>query len=406
MSTVAHITGLGVATGFGFGVAAFSAGLRAGRTAIVEQDGPGPRFRATLPAFDLAVALEDLPSLPAELRKRALGAARRTPRSVHVSLAVAMEAWLAADCHERPVPPDRVGIVATARDLDGHWAHETHMAHAVRPDRAPPTFALHALSTNPIGVISQTFGVAGPGFTVGLASASGNAAVISAARLIAAGEVDRCLVLGIPVVPSSVELGALANLGALSWDAPSVPFDASHRGFVIGEGAACLILEAPGAAQAGSLADLAGYAHVLDANALPAPAVAGEVAAMRRALRRAGRGPAEIDYVNAHGTGSIAGDHAELDALRHVFAQPGPWITSTKSLVGHCLGAAGVIEAAATVLAIRYGFVHAMAGLVTPSAPTCRLPGPDGEKATIRAALSNGLAFGGVNTSLVLTAPQ
>ncbi|MCO1593980.1 polyketide beta-ketoacyl:ACP synthase [Micromonospora sp. RHAY321] len=407
MTPGAAITAMAAISAFGPDQTAFADGLRRGRTAIVDQGGqPGPRYRARLAWQDLPTTLDAITALPDDLRRAASRIARRTPRTVQAGLAVAVQAWVSAGLHERPTAPDRIGVVVTAGDLDGQYAQHVHALHTANPARVPPTFALHTVSTSQIGVISHTLGITGPGFTVGLASAAGNAAVIAAARLIATDEVDVCLVVGALAEPSLLELTALANLGALAWEGRSVPFDTARCGFVVGEATGCLVLESTRNAQrreAPILAVLAGYGHLLDANSLPNPAVPGEVAAMRAALRRAGLRPAQIDYVNTHGTGSLVGDHTEVEALRQVFGDvPGqrPWLNSTKSLTGHCIGAAGVIEAIATVEQMAQGYVHANAGLTDPLPTAGRFTGPAPEPASIRAALSNGFAFGGVNTCL------
>jgi malonyl-ACP decarboxylase len=215
-----------------------------------------------------------------------------------------------------------------------------------------------------------------------------------------------------------MELQGFYNLGAMAGArggafplARCRPFDGDREGFVPGQGAACLVLESGHSAARRSApvwARLAGHALCLDANSLADPRVAGEAWVMAQAIRRAGLTPDRIDYVNAHGTGSTLGDQVEVAALREVFgAEVGrPWINSTKGLVGHCLCAAGVVEAVATIVQLRDGFVHPNANLRRPIDPGCRFVGARAERASIEFALSNGFGFGGFNTSVLFGHPD
>jgi malonyl-ACP decarboxylase len=406
MSTPPVVVGMSLISPFGHGLGPFAAGLRAGRSAIsVQPEGQFPRYRARLAECDLGTVLTGAPE---ELAKRSLQAARRAQPSVHSGIAVAVGGWLSARLWQRPTAADRIGLVVAGGDLDGGHAQSVHLEHAATPAAVPPRFALHMLTTHPIGVISQALGIHGCGLTIGLATAGGNAAVIAAALLLAAGDIDVCLVVAGPCEPSPVELAALANLGALAWDRPSTPFDQRHSGFVLGAAAACLVLETIGSARRRGVpatVRLAGYGQRLDGNSLADPNAGGESAAMTAALRSAGRKPEQVQYINAHGTGAPAGDLAEAAAITQVFGRckPGPWVNSTKSLIGHCLGAAGVVEAVATVVQMTHGYLHPNAGLRAPISPRCRFVGAAARPARVTTALSNGFAFGGVNTSLVFT---
>jgi malonyl-ACP decarboxylase len=403
------ITGLGVVCSLGHDVESFAAGLRAGRSAVSEQpqDTDGPRYAARIAGFTLDAAMAALRHLPEEIRRTAIRVSARSPGSVRVGLAAAAQAWESAQLHGRAVAAERVGLVISGHDLTGAYAHDVHISYAANPAHVPPRFALHMFATDQVAMLSRVLGILGEGITVSAASAGGNAAIIAGARLLAGGEADACLVLGALAEPSSVELRALCNLGALAWTTPSVPFDGSRAGFVLGEAAACLVLETAESARgrgAAVRARLTGYAHRLDGNSLANPTETGEAAVMAAALRRAGLAAGDVGYINAHGTGSVLGDRTEIAAIRRVFGEhvPGPWVNSTKSLVGHCLGAAGVVEAVATVIQIAEGYVHANADLIEPMAPACRFVGARAEPARVDVALSNGFAFGGVNTCLVL----
>jgi malonyl-ACP decarboxylase len=248
---------------------------------------------------------------------------------------------------------------------------------------------------------------------VGGASASGNVAIVNAARLVAAGELDVCLVLGALTELSGMERQAFANSGAMALAGGGTdpasrcrPFDADRGGFVPGQGAACLVLESAGSARrrgTAGWAAVAGHALRLDGSSLACPDAAGEAAVMAEALHRAGLVPGRVDYVNAHGTGSRLGDETEIAALHKVFGDhlARPWLNSTKGLVGHCLCAAGVVEAVATLLQMRDGFVHPNANLDQPIDACARFAGGRAEPARVGVALSNAFGFGGFNTSVV-----
>ncbi|WP_050776684.1 hypothetical protein [Streptomyces sp. SPB074] len=155
------------------------------------------------------------------------------------------------------------------------------------------------------------------------------------------------------------------------------------------------------------LAGFAGGAVVLDGNHLADPSQDGEVRAMTGALAQAGVGPADIGWVSAHGTGSPLGDRTEAAALRTVFGDgEGPWINATKTLTGHCLSAAGVVEAVAAVLQLRDGFVHPDPGLRAPVDPVLRLVREEPRRPKHGFVLSNGFGFGGFNTAVVLSHPD
>jgi 3-oxoacyl-[acyl-carrier-protein] synthase II len=190
---------------------------------------------------------------------------------------------------------------------------------------------------------------------------------------------------------------------------PCRPFDRARNGLSLGEGAAVLILErAADAAARGARvhAALLDYGTSADAHHLtaPHPDGTGAILAMRRALARAGVAPAAVDYVNAHGTGTPLNDAAEIKAVRAVFgAAAGTLaISSTKAALGHTLGAAGAIEALATIIAVRDGFLPPTVGLEEPEDPDLDFVPRQSRPAALRLALSNSYGFGGNNTSLVI----
>jgi malonyl-ACP decarboxylase len=186
------------------------------------------------------------------------------------------------------------------------------------------------------------------------------------------------------------------------------PFDARHEGFIYGQASACLVLESDISARARGASALARYrggAILLHGTASPAPDASGEARAMAEALKRSGLHPEEIVYLNTHGSSSPAGDTAEIEAIARVFGAhfPNLWLNATKGLTGHCLHAAGVVEAVACVVQMADGFLHPNANLETPISPSARFCGTFSVSQPIATAMSNSFGFGGINTSLVLT---
>lgn len=265
------------------------------------------------------------------------------------------------------------------------------------------------------GQISIRHGFRGPIGAPATACAASVQAIGDAARLIRAGEADVALAGGAEASIDRVSLGAFAAARSLSTsfnDRPeqaSRPFDRDRDGFVMGEGAAMLVLESlPHAIQRGArpIAEVLGYGTSADAHHVTAAPRGGEGAqrAMRLALAQAGLAPEQVGYLNAHATSTQLGDASELAAIRAVFRDAPVAISSTKSATGHLCGAAGAVETVFTVLALRDGLLPPTLNLERPdeAAAGLDLIGPATRERPVDVALSNGFGFGGVNASLVL----
>jgi nodulation protein E len=255
--------------------------------------------------------------------------------------------------------------------------------------------------------LSMEFGVTGPSFTISTACSSATHAIGQAFWMVRSGQTDLALAGGSEATFSFGILKAWEAMRVVSQDTCR-PFSRNRTGMILGEGAAMLAIEpldlacARGATVYG---EIVGFGMSADANHITQPSAAGAALAMRAALRDAGLDPASIEYINAHGTGTQANDAVETAAIRAVFGAHADRlaVSSTKSMHGHALGAAGAIEAAATVLALGNGLLPPTANYVLPD-PECDLDVIPNEARRAEAgfALSNSFAFGGLNAVLAL----
>jgi 3-oxoacyl-[acyl-carrier-protein] synthase II len=283
------------------------------------------------------------------------------------------------------------------------------------PDRISPFFIPMGIANVGAGQVAIQFGQLGPNWATVSACATGAHAIGEAWETIRRGDADVMLAGGVEAGIHEAVLGGFASMKALSTrnDDPeraSRPFDQERDGFVIGEGAGIIVLEALEHARARGaepLAELIGYGATADAShiTLPAPGGIGAVRAARRAIEKAGLQATDVDHVNAHATSTPEGDKAELQALRTLFGDHAASVavTANKSMLGHTLGAAGAIESIAVIQALRTGNVP----------PTINLdrPDPAGEgldltpnrasRRELRVALNNSFGFGGQNAALV-----
>jgi 3-oxoacyl-[acyl-carrier-protein] synthase II len=254
-------------------------------------------------------------------------------------------------------------------------------------------------------------GLHGPGFSIASACSTGAHSIGEAARMIARGEVDAMVAGGTEAALVGLCIAAFRRMGALSRVGESRPFDTRRDGFVMGEGSAVLVLEREEHAVARGaqiFARVTGYGASNDAFHITQPEENGRgaVEAMTAALQDADLSPVDVGYVNAHGTSTPINDRVETIALRQVFSDDGPPVSSCKGAVGHTLGAAGAIEALACVEALRRGALPPTLGLedIDPECAADHIAGAPREAPDLRVALSNSFAFGGQNATLVLQA--
>ncbi len=406
------VTGMGMVSALGNDVASSWEGLVAGRSGI-----------RTIEAFDpsrltsrIAGEVRDLDVTGVLDRKDA----RRIDRYIQLGLVAAREAMDRARLPERlegELAEDTgvilgTGLGGTATLVDGISMNATR-----GPDRISPFFITYGIPNVGAGQVAISFGMTGPNFATVSACATGGHAIGEAWETIRRHDAEIMLAGGTEAGITEPTVGGFAAMRALSTrnddpEGASRPFDQGRDGFVIGEGCGVLVLEAlehADARGAEPLAEMVGYGATADAShvTLPAPGGIGAVRAARRALEKAGLAPEAIDHVNAHATSTPEGDKAELAAIRTIFGEHAPRvsITANKSMLGHTLGAAGAIEAIATIQALREGVIPPTINLLDPDEAAIGLdltPGVACHR-SIHAALSNSFGFGGQNTALVFT---
>ena len=310
-----------------------------------------------------------------------------------------------------PAEPERCGIVmGTAMSgIDTIAATQEILTNAVHKN-VGPRFVPRILGNIAAGQIAIEHGITGPSFTVSTACASGGDAILMSAMQLLAGEADMMLAVGADSTLCPLVIYSLSNARALSRENehPELacrPFDASAKGFVIGEGGGALVLETRSHARgrgAKIYAELAGWANNNDAYHVTKPLEEGERAAdcMRQALGRAQMDPAEIGYINAHGTGAPKGDLAEARAMKAVFAGCRPAVSSTKAATGHMMGGGGITEAIACIKAIETGTLPPTLNLSDP-VMDLDLIRQTRTGQEIRAAMTNAFGFGGQNSTII-----
>ena len=284
------------------------------------------------------------------------------------------------------------------------------------PKRISPFFVPGAIINMIAGNLSIMYNLQGPNIAVVTACTTGTHNIGLGARMIAAGDVDAMLVGGAEMATTPVGIGGFAAARALSTrnddpESASRPWDSDRDGFVLGDGAGMLMLESLESAQARGAniyCELTGFGMSGDAYHMTSPPEDGRgaAAAMRQALADAGLNASDLDYINAHGTSTEAGDLAESVAIRSVFGSDADTlaVSSTKSMIGHLLGAAGSVEAILTILALRESVAPPTINLDNPS-PGCDLNyvPHHAQERPIQHALSNSFGFGGTNGSLIFS---
>ncbi len=331
---------------------------------------------------------------------------KKADRFIHLGIKAASEAIEDAKI-DKSVERERFGISA-ASGIGGLPTIERNsiVLKERGPRRLSPFFIPSALVNMLGGFVSIQHDLKGPNLSSSTACAAGTHAISEAAKTIMTGGADRMLVVGAESTVTAVGIGGFAAMKALSTrnDNPktaSRPFDADRDGFVMGEGAGALVLEEYETAKARGAkmyAELAGFGESGDANHITTPTMDGPLRAMSAAYKMAGE--PKIDYINAHGTSTPVNDKNETAAIKELLGgkENCPPVTSTKGQIGHCLGAAGAIEAVVSIMAMDRGIIPPTINMHTPD-PACDLDyvTEGARKADLRVVMSNSFGFGGTN---------
>ncbi len=401
------VTGMGVISALGHNVDEFWSNILAGKSGVDRVTLFDPKdyacqIGAEVRGWDPAQHMD-----PKEVR--------RNDRYTHFGFCAAKQAVADAKLDMTKEDPDRVGVIIGS-GIGGMWTIETQHKNLVEkgPRKVSPFMIPALISNMASGLVAIELGARGPNFCVVSACATATHAIGESLRMIRGGEADVMVCGGAEAAITPLAYAGFCSMKAMSTNnenpqKASRPFDANRDGFIMGEGAGILVLESLEHALARGAhiyCELAGYAATCDAFHItqPDPDGKGLSLAMSRALNDARLRPDEIDYINAHGTSTPYNDKFETLAIKKVFGEHARkvMISSTKSMTGHLLGAAGGIEAVVSIKAIQTGEVPPTINLETPD-PDCDLDYVPNVKrsATVRTVLSDNLGFGGQNAALV-----
>jgi 3-oxoacyl-[acyl-carrier-protein] synthase II len=399
------VTGIGPVTPVGIGRQAFWDAMVSGRSGI----GEITLFDASEFPVKIAGEVRDFDPTTWMDRK----AVRRTDRVVHLAVAAAKLAW--EDAGSPPVDPQRAAVVVST-GVGGlkYMEDQVRILASRGPDRVS-AFTVPAMMPNAAtGTIAMELGFTGPNACITTACAAGAHGVGEAYRYIKHGMSDLAIAGGTEAGVTPLAIAAFAQMQALSRnpdpERASRPFDASRDGFVLAEAGCVVVLEEEERARergATIYAEVAGYGTSADAFHItqPEPQGAGAVIAMQMALSDAGEDSEAVDYVNAHGTSTQLNDAAETRAIKKALGDHAhrTAISSTKSMTGHMVGAAGAAEAAVAALAVHEGLIPPTTNYETPD-PECDLDYVPNEarRTDVRLALSNAFGFGGQNAVIAL----
>jgi len=394
------VTGLGVCAAPGQTLEAFAASLRAGKSAIgpitiIPTDALSTKNGAQVSDFDPAAHFES-------------GKLALYDRCTQFGLVAAREAIAQSGLDFRAALGARTAAIIGS-GVGGQTTQDEnyHRLYSERAKRLHPYTIPKLMMNAPCSHITMEHGITGPSFVVASACSSANHAIGVAFQMVRAGMIDAAVTGG---TESVFTFGTIKGWEALRVMAPDTcrPFSLNRRGMVLGEGAAVLVIESRDHARARGaeiLAEIIGFGSTSDAGDIVLPAAEGAAGAIEACLADANIPPTEVDYVNAHGTGTAANDATETAALHRVFGDHAKKlaVSSTKSIHGHTLGAAGAIELAATIVAMRGGFIPPTANFIAPD-PQCDLDYVPNETRAgrINVAISNSFAFGGHNACIAV----
>lgn len=399
------ITGMGAITPIGKTVPEFWASLKEGRHGIA----PITAFDTSDVPVKLAAEVKDFdPTLYIEKKET-----RRMDRYCQFAVGAALDALKDSKTDFSDLDPYRVGVIVGSGIGGLHTIEAEHTKLMEKgPDRVSVFFIPMMISNMAAGSIAMKTGFKGVNYCPVTACATSTHAIGEAFRAIKHGYLDACLTGGAEATVTKFAVAGFNNMTALSKssdpDRASIPFDAERDGFIIGEGGAILVLEELEHAKARGAeiyAEVVGYGATCDAYHITSPDPNGEAAAkaMSLSIEEAGLRPEEVGYINAHGTSTPLNDKYETGAIKITFGEAADKvaISSTKSMTGHLLGAAGAVESIACAMALKEGIIPPTVGFKTAD-PECDLDYvTEGvRRVELKAAISNSLGFGGHNATL------
>jgi len=395
---------MGTINPLGLSVDEFWAGLAAGKSAI----GPITRFDAT--KFRVKVDAEVRNFDPTKYMD--LKVVDRTSRTIQFAIAAAKQAVESAALDMSRENPERVGVIISTMTEQGYVVRGWELYQKLGPKRADPLFITKSTASAASMQVGMMLKAKGPNTSVNSLCASGADAIGAAMNFIRLGYADVMIAGGSDASLEPVGVAGIDQLGALSHEPDPAkacrPFDLNRSGFVYGEGAGIVVLESYEHARkrgARILAEVAGAGWSFDAYDATAPAPESEAYAMRTALRNAGLGIEDVDYINAHGTSTKLNDACETRAIKMVFGERAYKIpiSSTKSMIGHGITAAGAVETIAAILVMNNGLIHPTINYETPD-PDCDLDYVPNvaRPAQVNVCLKNSFGLGGENCCLVL----
>lgn len=410
MSERVVVTGCGLVTPLGNGLAANIASLKQGKSGIISM----PEWAELGLDTSIAGCADRMVDCPVftQKNKRFL-----SPNSIF-AVAAAYEAVTVAGMTPESFAARNPALIngCAGSSYENVYNNSRSFADTGRIRRVSPFAVPRVMPSSAVANISLIFGIKGESYDISAACTSSALSIITGARLILTGEYDCIMVGGSEEVSWQQAIGFSA-MHALSHsynDTPetaSRPFDKSRDGFVLGEGAGMMILESESAAKkrgAKILAYLSGFATNSNAVDMVVPDAESSADVMRRAVAHAGLTPADIDYINTHGTATPVGDPVEMEAIRLLFGNSKVAINSTKSMTGHMIGAAGAVEAIYSILMMQNSFLCPTANLKEPEEAFAwaDLVRETREGVNIRHSLSNSFGFGGSNACLVFSKPE
>jgi 3-oxoacyl-(acyl-carrier-protein) synthase len=413
------VTGMGIVTPVGEIASEFLDSLMAGRSGITRwkhySDRIASKIGGDMSEFEISSHLERVgKNYPAHLKGSAKAILRATPLAQNLAVAAALQAYIDAGLPDPSLPPERFGHILGGTNFTSNYILQNVNTFNEEPDYIEPLYGVMALDTDVLARVCDLLTLKGPSWTVGNACGSANIALITGTDLIRSHRADAVVVTASAVLDRLI-LHSWAMLGALSTESfndepqrASRPFDRRREGFVPSEGSGAVVLETLRSARARGArihAEILGGASASDATWQIRPSQEGQLRVMRAALEDARINPEQVDYVNAHATSTPLGDPVEVSAIKavlgeHAYDIP---VNATKSMTGHPLSAAALVELIAVILQMENQFVH----------PTINLEEPDegldldfvpnqAREYKTRIAMSNSFGFGGLNSSLII----